>query len=158
MNQKPIEKLTLTEIAAEIAERLRAFDESGSAKRIGAWVRVSQKRVDGDLNREHAIRYLELLRRGYRIGPGSDHAQTIYRAWDGVMREASGYVGMYGARHPDSYSREWHPTRLEAAQAYLTEQTKRLRDAQELQAAALELWQQEQRAAEDGDKSAPVRV
>lgn len=156
MNQKPIEKLTLIEIAAEIAERLRAFDETGGAERMGACVRVCSRYEDArdpgnveiKLVRADASKYLELLRRGYQVGPKRDAAQTVYRVQYGRMDEAQGYVWMLGARNPEACHQTWHPTRLEAAQEYLTEQTKRLREAQETQAAALALWQREQKAAE----------
>lgn len=165
MNQNPIEKLTLTEIAAEIADRLRAFDGTGGAERMGACVRVFSRdensrfprNAEIKLARAEAGKYLEILRRGYQVGPKRDQAQTIYRVQCGRMLEAQGCVSMAGACNPAAHLQTWHLTRLEAAQEYLTEQTKRLREAQETQAAALELCQQEQRAAEDA-KSALVGV
>ncbi len=166
MNQRRIEELTLTEIAAEIAERVRAFDGTGGAERMGPWVRVYSRdedardpgNVETKLVRADASKYLELLRRGYRVAPAVHHPLTVYRVRYGRMDEAQGYVSMAGARTPAALYQTWHPTRLEAAQEYLTEQTKRLREAQESQAEALELWQREQRAAENGDKSAPEGV
>lgn len=168
MTTKPIDKMTLTEIAAEIAERLRAFDPTGGAERNGAYVRVWRTNPSAlayrnrtptvAMPRENAEEYLAILRRGYRVAPAMDQDQTVYRVEYGRMKEAIGYAHMFGARNPAAHGQTWHLTRLEAAQEYLTEQTKRLREAQESQAAALELWQQEQKAAEDSAKSAPVGV
>lgn len=151
---KPIEKLTLTEIAAEIVERLCAFDPTGGAERKGAAVRVWQDRVyvspvrgkiaEVMLARCYAEKYLTVLRRGFRVGPALQQDQAVYRVEYGRMKEAPGYVSMDGARNPEAFHQTWHATRLEAAQEYADATAKRLREAQEDHAAAVALLEQEQ--------------
>ena len=127
--------MTLTEIANEIAERVRKFQPDAKVGRAGAAVRWTAGPQDRLAYREEAKSWLTLLRRDYKVVPGAPASiVTLYYCEHGRVEERQGLMTFRGVLPAD-----WSLTRLEAAQecvkreeAELQAQQKRLEQAREL--------------------------
>ncbi len=131
----PIDQMTLTEIANEIAERVRKFQPNANVYRAGSYVRWEHKREAYSATRAEAEPWLAMLRRGFDVEPsGTKIRVTVYRGGYGRIDEQQG-TATFGGIYPHG----WHVTRVEAAQEYvkreeaeLQAQQRRLDQAREL--------------------------